>query len=306
MIPVVFSTDHNYIMPTTVAIQSLVQCTNDDILHIYILQSENVTDEDRKILHNAVMSKKENKVDFISVGTVFDNVYEIRGISKATYFRLFIPWIIDDWDYIFYLDGDIIVKSSLAPLYKEIQQRRGNEYIYGIRTPGFTTDVYYIEHIKSLNLEPNCYINGGVQILNAKEMRADNLKERMMPLINEQFFFQDQDIINIVCEGRKGFIPLKYNFYNGVSEDIKEKYLSSGACNEKDYDEAIKEPIIIHYAGKKPWNGFTHHWYDWWSVYAKSNVYSAEFEDKITREILNPHYSTKQLIKMSLKQILKK
>lgn len=54
MIPIVFSTDHNFIMPTGVAIFSMLECAIDTKLDIFILQSDSVTDNDRETLRSIV------------------------------------------------------------------------------------------------------------------------------------------------------------------------------------------------------------------------------------------------------------
>jgi len=41
VVPVVFSTDHNFIMPTGVSIQSMLECSTDVDCAIYILQANN-------------------------------------------------------------------------------------------------------------------------------------------------------------------------------------------------------------------------------------------------------------------------
>ena len=50
IVPVVFSTDHNFIMPTGVSVQSMLECSNDVNCDIYILQAGNVTDNDRDLI----------------------------------------------------------------------------------------------------------------------------------------------------------------------------------------------------------------------------------------------------------------
>lgn len=50
MIPIVFSTDHNYIMQTGVSLCSLLQSANDCRYDINIIIAENVTEADKDIL----------------------------------------------------------------------------------------------------------------------------------------------------------------------------------------------------------------------------------------------------------------
>ena len=79
MIPVVFSTDHNFIMPTYVAISSML-ANSSRRCKIYLLIAEDVTDNDKDIL-SKLITKYNSTIEFISVGNVFDDTFIIRGIT---------------------------------------------------------------------------------------------------------------------------------------------------------------------------------------------------------------------------------
>lgn len=176
MIPVVLSTDHNFIMPTGVAIYSMLESNKDTSFDIFILQSKDVTDEDRMRLTGMVKTFSSN-ITFIDPGDHFANSYEVRGISYASYFRLLIPWLLPQYDKAIYLDGDIIVKSDIQGLMN--LSNSDDKLVYGIRTPGFTLETEYAQHIQSLGLDNQKYVNSGVQVYNSKLMRKLNLKDKI-------------------------------------------------------------------------------------------------------------------------------
>lgn len=303
MIPVVLSTDHNFIMPTGVAIFSFLESNKESLFDIFILQSNDVTDEDRTRLTNMVKVFSSN-ISFIDPGDYFSQSYEIRGISHACYFRLLIPWLIPQYDRVIYLDGDIIVKSDISGL---IDLPIGEDkLVYGIRTPGFTLESDYAKHIQSLGLDNHKYINSGIQVFNSKLMRELNLKDKILSFTDRQFLFQDQDIINLVCKDKIGWLPLKYNSSPSLCNINPEKLIKEKITTQEDFEEALINPVIIHYAGPKPWKTFTHHWYDWWSAYSRSPFYDIEFEASVTKKILQPKYGVKQLAKMLIHKLLQK
>lgn len=304
MIPIVFSTDHNFVMPTGVALQSLLDNLSDKNVNVYIIQSDNVTDIDREAL-SVIAEKYGAKINFLSNEGEFNDGFEIRGISRAAYFRLLIPWLLPEYDIVLYLDGDIIVKTDITGIIDHISIA-DNNYLYGVRTPGFTLDPSVMNYINSIGLDNRHYINSGVLIINSKLMREHNLKDVFISYGKKQFLYQDQDIVNLVCEGKIGWLPLKYNRSVELEVLDKNKLVNEGVTTDSDFNDALNTPSIIHYAGKKPWKDFTYHWYDWWSEYSRSPFYDYKFSHEMAKSIQRPQYSKRQLVKMMLKSFLGK
>lgn len=303
MIPVVFSSDHNFIMPTGVAILSLLESSPRVNFDIFILQSDDVTDIDRNLLQDMVKPYKA-QLSFISFGKEFSDSYEVRSISTACYFRLLIPWLIPQYDKVIYLDGDIIVKSDISKLFDCTLSEE--YYVYGVRTPGFTIDSNFVKYISSIGLDPSNYINSGILVINTKLLREDNLKDEFLSYRDRTFLYQDQDIINLVCKDRIGWLPLKFNCSPTLESVDESKLINAGITTDLDFKEALLHPVIIHYAGQKPWKTFTYHWYDWWIVYSRTPFYNPKFATDSVKKILNPNYSASRLIKMLLKKIIRK
>ncbi len=303
MIPVVFSTDHSFIMPTGVAIFSMLESNKEYTFDIFLIQSEDVSDEDRQCLFDLVKTFS-SRITFINPGDYFSNSYEIRDISYACYFRLLIPWLIPQYDKIIYLDGDIIVKSNLSTLLDVANNE--NMLVYGIRTPGFTLETEFTYHINSLDLDSHKYINSGVLVFNSKLMRELKLKDRFLSYTTKQFLFQDQDIINLVCKNKIGWLPLKFNSSPTLGKVKKNELVKEGITTDVEFDEALINPVIIHYAGPKPWKTFTYHWYDWWSVYSRSPFFDFEYAYIASSKIMDKQFTIKQIIRMLANKILLK
>lgn len=298
MVPVVFSTDHNFIMPTYVAIASMLENSSRQC-EIYLLVADDVTEEDKTMLQQLTISH-EGRIEFISVGNIFDKTYSVRGITKATYFRLLIPWIIPNRDKVIYLDGDIVVTGDVAELYDyPIDEKM---LISGVRTPGFSTNRKIKNEITKKGLDYKEYINAGILIFNSRKLREEDFKPIFMSHIDKQYIFQDQDILNITCRGRIGYLPLKFNFSGMIRQEVKEKYISIGLSTQSQIDEAIDSPVILHYAGAKPWREFTARWNEWISYYKKTPFYSQLLIDDISAKVLYPKFGLKKTIKSMLKK----
>lgn len=298
MIPVVFSSDHNFIMPTYVAISSMLANTSRRC-EVYLLVAEDVTAEDKSLLRE-LCSRYDAGIAFISVGNIFDNTFCVRGITKATYFRLLIPWIIPDRDKVIYLDGDIVVTGDISELYD--YPLRSDKLIGGVRTPGFSTNRKIRKEISGNGLNYREYINAGILIFNSRLLREENYKPVFLSHTDKQYSFQDQDILNITCRGRIDFLPLKFNYIGILRPEIKKQFISMGLATPDDVKNASERPVIIHYAGAKPWREFTPRWNEWVSQYRMSPFYDQKLIDDISSKILFPVFNLKKTIKCIIKK----
>lgn len=286
-IPIVFSTDHNYVMPTAVTIASLLMSSRDSSYDIYILASPDVNDTDREKIAKQINSiDPDSCVEFISLGEQFNGGFEIRGISTACYYRLLIPWLIPQHDKIIYSDVDIIFTDDLKELYL---CDPGNNLVAGVNTPGFTSKKKAAKYISRLNLNPAEYINSGLLLINSKIQREENLRERYIQLSKRKFRFQDQDIINIVCAGRIKHLPSRFN---EIPNRIVPKSHSAGN------QTGLLHSVVIHYAGPKPWNAFTPGWMEWWNVWNKTIFSDYEYYREACRRSADRKLLVKSWIKI--------
>lgn len=288
MIPVCYSTDHNFIMPVGVSMQSMLECSKDVEIEVFILQSETVTDEDRKILIS-ISHAFDTKINFISMGKTFNNGYEVRDISYAAYFRLLIPWLIPQYDKLIYCDGDTVFCDSVKGLYDvEI----GDNFVAAL-CPYKYDHTSFETYAPKLGIKPENYFQTGVMVINAKAQRDSNLVVAYREAVGNKYHYLDQDILNIVCKGKVADMSPRYNvipsFYERTSFD-------------DEYLEALKKPTIVHFAGAKPWNKFLTGWYRWWDVYRRSVFFDEKKEIKIVANSINP--SNKELIKLLIRRNL--
>lgn len=220
-IPVVFSTDHNFIMPTGVAILSMLKCSQDCFCDIRILQHRDVTDIDRQTLKD-IVEPFNAEIRFITMGTEFDSGFQIRGISTPCYYRLMIPWLFPNLDKVVYCDGDVIFKQSVKKLFEQSVE---NAYIGGVCT--LFDSNYLRNYLSTLNLEYTEYINSGVLVVNSKMQRDANLVEKYKAEAKKKYTFQDQDILNVVCKGKISHLPPKFNFFSRKAYSTAELYMKN-------------------------------------------------------------------------------
>lgn len=279
MIPIVFSTDHNFVMPTGVAIFSMLECALDTDFDIFVLQANDVTDEDRMVLQEMV-SRYSSSISFLSMGEYFHGAFEIRGISKASYYRLLIPWLIPQYDKVIYSDGDVIFLDNIKELYVVSLE---DDYVAGFCPNEIDKDAFK-DYAPLIGVKAKEYINGGILLINSKKQREDRLDDEYLKLAKNRYVYQDQDIINIVCKHHISHVSMRYNC-------PPDKGHLNGMC-------------VIHYLGKKPWKAFTHSWMRWWDVYCRSPFYNEVFELEVADKILNPVYTQRQLAGLFMRKTM--
>ena len=272
-IPVVFCFDDNWELPAGVCLTSLLVNANPDTFYdIFILHSAGCTFPDGKI--NELPVQYGNcRITFRSVGREFENAFEIRGITVATYYRLLIPEIVPEYDKIIYSDVDVIFRKDLAHIYESTDLT--DFYMAGVVDP--SPDVYkYHKYIRSLNLIPEDYIYAGNLIINAKLLREDGIVQKFIKEVNHsRYQCQDMDIINIVCKGKTKKIAPEFCLSMAVREcAIYQKKQS--IYTQEELEISLKEGIV-HYTGPKPWIKYCPDFDIWWEYYRKSIFFDQNY-----------------------------
>ena len=238
---ILLSFDDNYMLPTRVMMRSLARFHSN--INLYILHG-GLKAENLGIL----------KSDAESYGWIFNAVTVPVEIdkkldeapieyhyTKAMYYRLLSPWIIEATDKILYLDVDTLVRGDLKALY--CTEGNGN-LLAAVRD--FDDNAYYRN---ALNLTNNRYFNSGVQLIFLNEIRTffsfDGLLQNIFSIIqNYQLKLPDQDILNIIYDGKIFSLSKIFNYIATDRITYKLKHLHE-----------LKEARIVHFVRcDKPWN----------------------------------------------------
>jgi lipopolysaccharide biosynthesis glycosyltransferase len=273
-IPIVFCFDDNLEMPAGVCLTSLlVNAKADTFYDIFILHSNKCSFQDGKL--NELPGRYGNcKITYRSVGSEFENAFEIRGITVAAYYRLLIPEIIPEYDKIIYSDVDVIFRNDLSQLYETTDLT--DFYVAGVVSVSASVDVAYSKYLKGLGLNPVDYIYSGNLLINSKQLREDGIVPEFIKEVNHsKYKYQDMDIINIVCKGK--IIRLPPVFCMSVAINKYAAFRIETSCyTEQELAEALKNGII-HYNGAKPWKQYCPHFDIWWEYYRKSIFFDQKY-----------------------------
>lgn len=194
--------------------------------------------------------------------------------SLEIYYRLFLTEILpDSADRILYLDCDIIINKDISKLYNgdfDNNHLMVCKDVNGTRTKFTDTETLMFRDIYN---DPTDYFNSGVLLINIAAMRKDGINFskyfEVMKEYNFDLAMPDQDLLNFVHAGK--IIHEDYEKYNMMP-------IAASKTNI-DYDWAIENTCIYHFAEGKPWEiaDHIHSKYEtlWWNYAKKTPVYKA-------------------------------
>ena len=281
---ILLSTDNNYVMPTGVLMTS-IGCTNGSDVSYHILTDDDFSEKSREALKN-IAHKYRNEIFFYVISSEmtkdfpFGRADQPTHVSIATYYRLFITRVLPaDVDKIIYLDGDIIVRGSLAPLWETD--------IDGYAM-GTVHDMHEKHHIQTgrlpYNMQDDGYFNAGVLLVNVKYWRENNCIDTFMSIVQQnqdRLKLHDQDVLNIAFHDKKKWLSVTYNMQNGFLLKFQDKSSFPGISGEIDIMK--HNPVIVHFCAQdKPWKLECFHPYckDWRRIFFLTQWRKDKLEDE--------------------------
>ena len=273
LIPIAFAFDNNLITPACVCITSLILNAKEGTKYdIFILHSKDDTLDKGTLDKLAKAYPEKCQIRYVEVDNTFSNAFEIRGVTKATYYRLLLPNLITDYDRIIYSDVDITFQMDLSEVYDEPLD---DNYIAATLDLGLNyLDTKHINEIEELEIGK--YIQAGFIVFNLKKMREDGIVSKFIELSKKDFEYQDQDILNISCKGKIKYLKPEYNV-NDCAFIVLKKYNVVSHLFSKEVCEFARKNGNIHFSGKKPWKQESICMDLWWEYYRKSIIFDVDY-----------------------------
>ena len=247
---IVMASDKNFVVPTKVAIYSMVMSTPDVFFDIHILCNDKLD----------VVSRGEfNKLakELLRVKIYYEEIddSQILGartmgtISLASYYRLYIPQFVSESKCL-YIDGDVVINTDLREVYNTDLT---GYYVAGVRDCGVQIGLKESwEWMPKIDVPDfHKYINAGFLLFNLDKIRKDNIQEKFVQAIGNGYRYMDQDILNMYCYGKILTLPIRYNLFSDYYEHL-DKMIGTDYSTEELTN--IEKGLLVHYAGVfKPW-----------------------------------------------------
>ncbi len=283
-INVCLATDKNYIQHAGAVIASILKhAAPEDELAFYILHEELTEQELKKI--RALKAIRPCTFKFIV--PELDNFQELKAhkyISHAALFTLQLPNLLPDVNRLIYVDCDLVVVTSL----RELWETDIGDAIIGA-VADYNSDLE--EKQKSIGCEGFVYINSGAFIFNLDLARKNNTVASFLDTaadLKERATLLDQDVINAALKGKIYVLPLKWNLSTGY---FKRKY-EVQYYSDKEIIEAVKNPGVLHFSGKKKpwsWRRCRHaFWFEYFKA-IKNTPWGSAYWSGIIKKVLFPY-----------------
>jgi len=264
-IPVTVSCNEYYMPILGVMLSSLLENSspknNYDIL---VMRSEPEKESANairniKMLEGLVHKYENARIRFVDVSGLADNKkFFVRGnFTPETYFRLFLPQVLENYKKVLYLDADMVVCHDVAELYNI---DLAGALIGAVRDPiisGSNKSPIYNKHDDMARLGIKNiydYFQAGVLVIDLQKISENGLCEQMIGYAaSHDCDLVDQDVLNLFCQGKVKFIDNKWNVdVNNIAMKVV-PYAPKAMWDQ--YKENRNSAYIYHFAGAdKPWN----------------------------------------------------
>lgn len=260
-ITIVLASSDYFVPYLAVCIQSIVNTSSLDNYYDIIIMERNISLGNKVKIERLLREDQKNiSIRFFHVKLHNVKFYLNSGrISEETYYGLLAPWFLLNHSRGIIMDCDMIVKKDIASLYDvDLEDCIGggvNDIVLKgwLNIPTNDTYTYYVDdvHIK----DPFSCFNGGLILLDFTKYRNFiSRKQIAYYLENFEFRVVDQDIFNILLEGRAKLIDVRWNHMIYSEGAFADAVAHAPADDNRRYFEAKKAPFIIHYASeRKPW-----------------------------------------------------
>ncbi len=291
-IKAVFCFDENLIAPVQAAAASLLDSCVRASLHceLHCVCTKKAGSVEENLRRTIAVRDTESALVMHCIENPYAGSYQVRGISAGTYLRLALPRLLPETDKILYMDADILVRGSLQALWETPMSEKTLAAVKGAVN---LSDKWEWnrerDYWKLLEGQRGKYINAGVTLLNLEQIRRLDLKKTWDELAQRKLYYQDQDILNITCKGTISYLPPKYNRLAYLPQEEYHRFVEEGLCTPEEYREAMEAPVIIHYAGDKPWKRYdTNLGSLWWEYVNSQPDLRGLFDEKKARRCHGP------------------
>lgn len=246
-----FCCDDNYLIPACIMLESLMK-KNKDIHFVAHTFSDDLSEESIKKLKNTLENGGSELILHVlpeHAKELIQNAPTLGHISIATYYRLFLPYVIEESvNKVLYLDCDILVRRSVKGLFRKTDP---DIVIVG------AADINEEDHANRIGVDT--YVNTGVLTMDMVGIRKmytmESMTEEISKIISQpiKIILGDQDIINLLFAGHIQKVSNIYNF---------QRLIHKAYCLKN--PSIVRSTVIAHFiTGDKPWHN------DYLMVYAR-------------------------------------
>ncbi|TXJ44170.1 DUF4422 domain-containing protein [Brachyspira aalborgi] len=301
-ITVCFSSDNNYIKYLSVAIESLIEHSNENNNYDILIFEKEIKQHFKDKILFQISKHKNISVRFINI-KVLANKYlsninrAINHYNESIFYRYFIPQLLKKYNKVVYLDCDLIILDDIADLYNIDLENNSLGAVRDIEMHRWLKDRKIrqekIDFNNNMGIKDSTkYFNSGVLVMNLKKMRELNSTSKLINITLDKLktmWVGDQDVLNGFFYDDVKYIDTSWNIEWIVQLKIKDWSIEIDEKSYFEYKNALRNPKIIHYCDiYKPWKSPELELASIWWKYARMTDF---YEEIIYKNCSNNIYS---------------
>lgn len=243
--------DSKYLAPAAAVIMSCLSHHDDGELRFELIHDRTVSEGDLHALR-AMCEVHGGTVAPHLIDARAEHLPVINRFGSIVWSRFFLPDLLETTPRVLYLDCDVLVLSSLRPLWCTDLGSASLGAVANVVAPSVRS------HVANLGIRyPGGFFNSGVLLFQLDRMRRDRSADELIRFAMDhadELIWPDQDALNVVFKDRWYELHPKWNAQNS--------FWSWGPWAEEVFgsrpvSEALEAPVIRHFEGPtvaKPWH----------------------------------------------------
>lgn len=263
-----FATDEHYVSYLRVTLFSLLCNRNQEREYDIVVLHTGLTEEHIRSFFALTEPCEGVQLRFFDVSeTTSDIQYETGSyLSMATIYRLLLlSDMFAEYGKVLYLDCDLIVNEDVGLLFETDMTGHPVAAVeeLGFRQLSYSKKALFLNGSEPYNADnyrkdalkmhhPEQYFNAGVVLFDLTHCRPDHTFQKAYQILTEKkYSYNDQDVLNMLFDGKVTMLPAKWNYQNCV-EAFCDRY--PDIYGPMYQDVRGEKPAIIHYVSSyKPW-----------------------------------------------------
>jgi lipopolysaccharide biosynthesis glycosyltransferase len=276
---VAVATDDAFALPTAVTLRSLLTTAQPDEFSVLILHGG--IKEGTKAQIADSLPESGSSLTWLQVDDAPLRALPTHHLSVAAYYRLMIPELLPDAERVLYLDSDVLIRKSLAPLW---QIDLGGHLIGAVRSVNYPSLCTWgaMDHWREIGLSPRAaYFNSGVMMIDVDGWLRESIRARVVDFVTSKFAngaTVDQQALNAVLSERWLELAPIWNLQSPLLDDRRGGHL---LYDDTAIAEARTNPRIVHFSDRpKPWHRDSSHSFcgEWRAVAADTSFAPIELD----------------------------
>jgi lipopolysaccharide biosynthesis glycosyltransferase len=223
-IPIVLCANEKFAPYLAVMLQSLLDNSNYQRNYHFIILERGFSKKSKDYLVAQISKFPHCYIDFINTASAFDKIpiASSKKLSIDTFSRLFIPYWLDEYRKVIYLDSDMLAKADIAKLYDidisgfcmgaaQCQVADWSMKHRDYNFVGTSAAFMFIENWRS-------YINAGVLVFDTQKFKEkisykDLFKFAIYFSNRYRVMYDDQDVLALLVKEDYFVLPPEWNYF---------------------------------------------------------------------------------------------